>query len=923
MKYILVFVLFSFISTFSQENKSLISISFEEKKLEDAIYDLESISDYNFYFSKKWLENIVVNGSYNNKTLAYVLDDLLKDTVLNFYIAENINSIIILQNTIVYDELPSGFFGKRIDTVYKEKLVTDSNSKQPPIFLKNESKSRKRIDTYKIGKIEDGLSKETFTLQGVVTNIKTGEPIPDLSLLLKDTNRGAVTDDSGFYSIELPSGTNVLETRSLGIENIFLRVILYNDGKLDLELDEDIEQLDEVILSVSANKNVEETETGTTEIDVEESKTVPLVLGERDVLKVATSLPGISTAGEGSLGFNVRGGKTDQNLILFDNAVLYSPQHFFGIFSALNPFSLGEVIIYKGSIPAEYGGRLSSVFDLKTKKSNVEKVSGEGSIGPVTGNISLEVPIVKGKSSLLVAGRGAYANWILRSLNEESLNNSEASFYDFTATYEHELNKNNQVKGTAYTSRDDFSITSDSLFIYQNRLFSLNWTHKINDKNSLNLNLSNSQYGFNIEFDGDSNDNFDFGFNIDETSLKLKLRSIINEKTSIDYGVSSKLYNIEPGNIDPLGAESSVQPFEVPEERGLESALFLSTKIDFTKKLSVNAGVRFSLFNALGPSNQLVFEDGQPRREDAVVDTLNFNNNEVVETFGGPEFRISARYLLAKDLSIKAGFNNTYQYIHRLSNNTTVSPIDTWTLSNSNIRPQTANQYSLGIFKNFKENQFETSIEGFFKTSNNILDFRTGAQILLNENIETEVLQGEGRAYGVEFLIRKNYGKLNGWLGYTYSRSFLRLDSEFDEERVNNGEFFQSNFDKPHDFSLVTNYKFNRKLSLSTNFVYQTGRPITFPVGNFNFNNSDFVAFSNRNQFRIPDFYRLDLGFNIEGNHKKKKLAHSFWTISVYNVLGRNNPFSVFFVTEQGEIRALQSSIFSIPIPAITYNLKF
>ncbi|MBT8239509.1 MAG: TonB-dependent receptor, partial [Croceitalea sp.] len=320
---------------------------------------------------------------------------------------------------------------------------------------------------------------------------------------------------------------------------------------------------------------------------------------------------------------------------------------------------------------------------------------------------------------------------------------------------------------------------------------------------------------------------------------------------------------------------------------------------------------------------QRSYQEGQARNEATVQDTTAYGSGEVIKTYGGPEVRVAARYLLGPSLSIKAGFNNAYQFIHTLSNNTTVSPIDTWKLSDLNIEPQQGYQASLGIFKNLNDNQYEISLEGYYKRMDNVLDFKTGADLFLNENVETEVLQGDGKAYGVEFLLKKNRGKLNGWLGYTYSRSFYRFDSEFSEERINNGEYFPSNYDKPHDVSLIANYKITRRYSISANFVYQTGRPVTYPIGTFRFNNADFVAYSNRNEFRIPDFYRLDLGVNMEGNHKKNKLAHSFWTISVYNVLGRNNPYSVFFVTENGNVKALQSSIFAIPIPSITYNFKF
>src|SRR5690606_36819612 len=323
-----------------------------------------------------------------------------------------------------------------------------------------------------------------------------------------------------------------------------------------------------------------------------------------------------------------------------------------------------------------------------------------------------------------------------------------------------------------------------------------------------------------------------------------------------------------------------------------------------------------------GPSEQRIYEDNVPKSEGSLVTTQDYDKNEVIKTYGGPEVRVSARYFLMPDLSIKASYNNAYQYIHTLSNNTTSSPIDTWKLSDYNIKPARGTQYSLGLYKNFEENTYEVSLEGYYKRSQDILDFKVGAQLLLNETIETEVLQGEGEAYGVELLLRKS-GRLNGWIGYTYSRSFIKMDSPYAEERVNNGKYFPSNYDKPHDVSIVANYKFTRRYSISANFVYQTGRPVTYPVGRYTYNNAEYVFYSDRNAFRIPDYYRLDLGFNIEGSHKITQFVHSFWNFSIYDVLGRNNPYSVYFVTTDGEVKAYKTSIFSVPVPTITYNFKF
>ncbi len=921
---IFVFLLL-FVNNFllAQESPPKISLTYTDFTIKDVFKSIEDSTDYTFYYVDEWLGDKKVSGSYQDADLNEILGDLFESTILNFYVLDN-EKVVLTQNNIIYDELPTGFFVKSNQEQIQVTEELEDNGSQNPVFVSDERLPRQRnVETVRIGKETLEGQKRRYILSGYVRNAKTGRPIPDLSLIIRNRKVGTVTDENGFYEISVPVGENLFETKALGIESQQKRVLIYNDGQLDFTLNESIEQLDEVVVEADKTKNVEEEITGSTTIESEETKDIPMVLGERNILSVATQLPGITNAGEGASGINVRGGKTDQNLFLLDEGVVYNPTHFFGIFQALNPFATKGVDIYKGNVPAEYGGRLSSVFDITTIDGNTEKFSGEASIGPVTGNLMLEIPIVKDKSSLVIGGRGAYSDWILRSLDEESLSNSSASFYDVVANYTHKINENNQIKATGYYSDDSFSITSDSLFGYNNRMLSVNWNHKFNEKNSGALAVSNSKYAFDIGFDGQANNDFLLGYSVEETEAKLKFKYVMNDTHTFDYGVAAKLYNVNPGFIRPTGSESIISPFEVPEDRALEGAIYLSDNITLGDKVGLSAGIRYSYYTALGPSTQRVYTDGQPRNQATLIGSSEFDDNETVETYGGPEFRVSGRYSFTPDFSLKAGFNSMYQYIHTLSNTTTVSPIDTWKLSDSNIRPQRSNQFSLGLFKNFKDDLYELSVEGYYKTAEDVLDFKTGAQLLLNENIEQEVLQGEGQAYGVEFLLRKNSGKLNGWLGYTYSRSLIKFASDFTEERINGGEFFPSNYDKPHDVSLVANYKFTTRYSASLNFSYQTGRPVTYPIGQYNFNNSEYVFYSNRNEFRIPDYYRLDIGINIEGNHRIKKFAHSFWNISVYNVLGRANPYSVFFVSEGGEVKAFKSSIFSIPIPSITYNFKF
>lgn len=914
--YILLFLFFIVQKSFCQNGVDNISLEVYNMKKTQIIEVLESKTNYTFFFIESWLDTNDVSIEIYNAPIQKILDKLFENTTINYFINDD-KKIILTENNLIRGSLPEIF--------YKPIKVQPQELKEDPLTLFNEdnySYSDLEIETVKIGKEKLNSQKKEYKLAGVIRDSKTEKPIPDLVIIANNTTN-ITTNSEGFYSIVLPAGMNMLETKSLGVEDSKRRVFMYDDGKLNLFLNESLEQLDELVINANADRNIKEAIIGVSQINIEEIKNVPLILGERDILKIATTLPGITTAGEGASGYNVRGGKTDQNLFLLDNGVIYNPSHFFGIFSAVNPFTSGEAKIFKGNIPAEYGGRLSSVINIKTKKPNMKKFGGEASIGPVTSNITLDIPIKKEESSLLVGVRGTYSDWILKSLDDKTLNKSKASFYDLIANYSHEIDNDNKLKATAYFSKDKFSITSDSLYSYSNRLASIEWNRKINEKSSLDLILSNSEYKFNIEFEGGLDRDFNLGYKVNETELKLKLKYLYSNMHKFNYGISSKLYNVSPGSINPIGDNSVVDPLVIPSEKAIESAIFISDDFELNKKLLLSLGLRYSFYALLGNSNQRVYEAGLPLNQGTLVDVEAYGNNEVVQTYGGLEFRISGRYFLGEDLSFKVGYNNIYQYIHTLSNNTTVSPTDTWKLSDTNIEPQRSQQISAGLFKNISANTYELSLEGYYKRTNNILDYKVGANLLLNETIEADVLQGVGKAYGVELLLKKNTGRLNGWFGYTYSRSFNKLDSEFAEEKINNGEYFPSNFDKPHDFSLVANYKLTQRFSLSTNFTYQTGRPVTYPIGNYLINGSERVFYSDRNKFRIPDYYRLDLGLNIEGNHKIKKFAHSFWNISVYNVLGRNNPYSVFFVTENNEIKAFQSSIFAIPVPTITYNFKF
>ena len=919
----IVFIFFFLINfiVFSQEKEKKYSFNFNQSSIKNAIELIEKNSDYRFYFEKEWIESnpILITETVNEITIEEVLKMLFQPTELNFFIDKK--HIILSKNNVIRDELPENYFGKA------ERTTDQKTSVKPVFYMENDSVSNKPSKTESlivIGKEAKKSDKKTCYLSGYIKDSRTGEPLPYVFVKIQNKKISTSTDLDGFYTLEIPIGINYLETELVSHNKTIKKIILYNDGTLHIKLDEKTNILSEVLINAKKSENVKSVISGVTTIDIEGIKNIPLVLGERDIFKVATILPGVKQTGEGSAGYNVRGGKEDQNLILLDQAIIYNPAHFFGFFSSVSPYTTKSATIYKGSIPAEFGGRLSSVFDITAKKGNPTKLSGEGGVGPITSNLAISTPIIKDKSSILVGGRATYSGWILRSLKEQSLKNSQASFYDGLIKYNHKFDDKNNFESTYYYSHDAFSISSDSLYKYNNRLISLKYEHTFDTKNKGAILFTNSEYKFFIDYQGNNLlTAFDFGYKINESNILLKMNYTLNEKHKINYGIASKLYGVNPGFLDPKSPDSQIVPISINKERGLESAAYISDNFKVNSKFLVDFGLRYSTFSALGASAQRIYQEGVPKNEGTVTEVRNYDKNEVIKTYGGFEPRIAARYIIADNLSIKGGYDKTYQYIHLLSNNTTQSPTDTWKLTDLNVKPQVAQQFSLGLYKNILEKDIEISLEGYYKKSENFLDYKVAAQLLLNQNIETQLLQGKGKAYGVEFLVKKNSGRLNGWLGYTYSRTFVKLDSKFNDEKVNSGNYFPANFDKPHDVSLVLNYRFTKRYSLSSNFIYQTGRPITYPIGQYTYGNSEYTLYSDRNQFRIPDYFRLDIGFNVEGTHKIKKPAHGFWNISIYNVLGRNNPYSIFFVTQNGQIKAYKTSIFAIPIPTITYNFKF
>lgn len=868
---------------------------------------LESTTAYRFYFKRSDIENVRVKIQADNSRLSEVLNAVFEGTDLKYSIGPK-NSVFISRGQKLQVMLTDDFFSNVVKTNpdVSEDPVGDA-------FVRN--------NRFVIGQSIPNQNKAI--LKGFVTSLESKEPIIGAIVFEKVDFNKTISDKDGKYEIELPIGRHILFIQNLG-GYIEQRLIdLRGDGLLDMAIGESIYSLSEVVVNSGAVNLVSRPEMGVQTLTVSEMKKLPAILGEVDVLKGILVLPGVNSAGEATVGFNVRGGAADQNLILLENSTLFNPSHLFGFFSAINADMIESVELMKSGIPSSYGGRLSSVLQMKPNFGRTDKIGGSGGIGFLTGRLSLEGPIGE-KITFAVGGRSTYSDWVLDYLEDNTdFNASRASFYDLNLNIRHTFSEKDKLEFTGYYSQDRFQFDPDTVYSYQNQNSALKWTHYFNDQLEASFAIGRDAYGFQVLGEDNPLNSYELSFGLAQNFLKVEFRQEKGFQHVIRYGLHINQINLDPGLISPYGLESIVIRDEVERERALETSFFISNEFEVNDKWLLSGGLRYNLYNYLGAQTRFMYQAGEPTLSQNVVGEKISNSGEVVKTYHGPEFRFSGRYTLDNQSSIKGGLNSMRQNMHLLSNSSVISPTDTWKLSDEFISPQTGIQYSLGYFRSMSQNKFEFSTEIYYRTMRNLLDYRSGASIILNDHVEQDVLNTDGRAYGIEFFIKKNIGKVNGSFSYTYARSLFQTGSSENKEKINEGVSYPSNFDQPNHAVLVMNYEVSKRFNTTLAGNYSTGRPITLPVSKFVYAGSERVYYSGRNAQRVPDFFRVDFSINLEGNHKVKKLAHSSWSLGIYNVLGRSNPFSIFYTPENGILRGYQLSIFAEPIPFITYNFKF
>jgi len=780
------------------------------------------------------------------------------------------------------------------------------------------------------------FAQQKFTLSGSISEASSNETLIGVTIAVPELRTGVTTNEYGFYSLTLPEGEYQIQVSYIGFKVISQTISLTNDQKINFLLIEEAEQLEEVVVTEDVEKlDIRTPQMSVNTMSVETIKKIPVILGEADVIKSILLLPGVTNAGEGASGFNVRGGAVDQNLILLDEAIIFNSSHLFGFFSVFNPDAIKDIKLYKGGIPARYGGRVSSVLDIFQKEGNSKELKINGGIGAVASRLLVEGPIVKDKAAFLVAGRGSYAHLFLPLFDQDN----KAYFYDLNTKLNYNLNENNSIYLSGYFGRDVFGVNDSFVNTYGNSVGNFRWNHLFSDKLFSNLSLiySDYYYGLKLDFVG-----FDWNSGIQNFNVKYDLKNYLSDKLQINYGVNNIYYSFNPGKIAPSNAESGIIEEQLAKKYANEFAAYVDVEHDITENLSIGYGIRFSNFIRLGQDALNVYENNNPvifdpfllvYQEAEPIETVNTKGGGNLTTFNNFEPRVSLSYTFNNNSSVKASYTRLAQYLHLLSNTSSPTPLDVWTPSGPFTKPQLLDQYALGLFKKNKDGDYSFETEIFYKEIQNRIDYIDGANLIANDAIETVILNGEARAYGLEILLRKNTGKFQGWLAYTLSKSEQRTPgrvSNIDNGRsdletgINFGEWYNTPYDKTHDISLFASFDLNKKWSFNSNFVYQTGQPTNYPVGQFEFQRLRVPYYRFRNTERLPDYHRIDLSATLT---PKKNINRNFkgeWVFSIYNLYARKNAASINFKrnVDTGVNEAVRTSIFGI-VPAVTYNFKF
>ncbi|MBN2862651.1 MAG: TonB-dependent receptor [Bacteroidales bacterium] len=871
------------------------------------VEEIEKHSDLRFFYREEWVKDLYAGDFKGNILLTKLLDELFSDKSLFYFIDETGNVIITKDFSVKIQETKAAGEEKYISSTDYD--IQEEDQQAANIY-------------FRIGNPADKNVPGNVTVTGYITDKDSKEPVAGATVYVEKYAYGTLSNQYGYYSLTLPRGVHLVKFSFIGMRERIVHLNLYGSGEMNIEMDERLIPLREAVISAERSMMLQRNEVGVEKIDMTSFRIMPTSMGESDIIKSVLLVTGVQSVGEGSMGFNVRGGSADQNLILLYGAPVYNSSHFFGFFSAVNSDVIKDVTLYKGGIPTRYGGRISSVLDIATREGDRREFHGNAGISPITTHLVVEGPLKKDTASFILAGRTTYSNWVLKLIENKAIRNSMAGFYDMNGKITYDINKNNKIDLSSYLSHDDFRFNSDSLYSFDNNIISLNWRHFFNSRFFSTLTVNNSAYSYNISSDSRPDEGFNMSHKVNSTGVKADF-NIFEGRHEINYGLDMTRYAIRPGSYLPSSDSSLVVPRVIERERALEASLYAEDKLALNEYISLNAGIRLSSFLAFADKSVMVYDPRYSKSPLTITDTLNFRPGEIYKTYFGPEFRFSMNIRATDKSSFKLNYNRTRQHLHLLSNTISISPTDTWKLSDYYLKPIIGDQFAAGFYRMLFGNRVEASAEVYYKTIRNAVDFKGGTKLVMNENIEADVVDVKGKAYGLELMLRKSGGKVRWSTGYTYSRTFLKSIGTFRDEIINNGSWFPASYDRPNDLIITFNYLISRRFSFSTNYSLTTGRPITYPISTYYMKDILLIYYSDRNKYRIPTYSRLDLSFIISGTLKARKLANPTWTFSVYNLLSRPNVYSIYFTNTNNTIRGYKLSVFGRAIPSLTLSFDF
>ena len=867
------------------------------------------------YYHEKWVDKLSVTLDSDSINVLSAVKQVIAGSGLEVSIWHD--DLAILRGVKLLSELP----------VYKQIIESNNTAGQnEDVITKSEERyitGRKPgvIQTITIGQNGISTGKTKAKVLGRVLDEETGEPMIFVTVYITETKTGAVTDINGFFTIALSPGKYNARVEFMGYEKEKYLLNVLSDGNFTVRMKKSAILIKEVVISGERQSDIRAKEPGLDQISVKSIRSLPMMMGERDILKVSETLPGIVSAGEGSAGLNVRGSGFDQNAFYINRIPIYNTFHLFGFFPSFNSDIIKDFSIYKGYIPAQYGGRLASVFNITSRQGNRKRFTAHGGISPITGNLVLEGPLKKNTSSFIFSARSSYSNWLLTRLNDTTINGSSANFNDLSGGVNWDFQKT-QLSLFMYHSYDNFRLSTINTYSYSNNGASIIIGHNYTNSLRGELAIIGSQYTFSTVDNLQISSAYEHSYKMGHYELRASFRQLLNDKNSLEYGTDIVFYKLDRGKVLPFGEKSLLSEVALGKDNGVESSLFISDSYDIRTWLNLNLGLRYTLFTPVGPSTIYTYSQGAPVDPQYINDTLTFGKNQPICWYHEPDIRVAVKLETDRNGSIKLAFNQMHQNLFMLNTTTSLAPNTQWKLADYNLHPSRSNQISLGVFRSLPNYGLETSVEVYYKRTYNNPEFKDGADFLKNPQVETEVLQGNQKAYGIEFYIKRSMRKLEGWLSYTYCRSLIQVNGEHSWNKINNGETFPANYDIPHSVNIVLNYYFTRRVIFSSILTYQSGKPVTYPQSIYYINGVPYLDYSKRNFYRIPDYLRADFSLTIEGNLKKEKLLHSSLIFNLYNAAGRKNPYSVYFKTEDGIIHSYMYSVIGVPVFTITWLFK-